>query len=630
MLEEFGRDLTVLAAMGALEPLIGRATEIRRMADALTLEGKSNPVLIGPPGVGKTCIVEGFAQEITAGRVPEKLKGKRIFQIDFAAISSGTIYRGMLEERVQKLVEELLSSKNTILFIDELHLLTRTHSTGGFDFANYLKPFLARGDIQVIGATTEAEFKRWIEESDPALARRFIRINVGEPPRDELKMLLSRMSKRIGSRYRIVVPDHTIDTVISVADQYIRDRFFPDKAIDLMKEAIAEKRFSEGHDRLRRDLTILDDVLAREISCIERDEIDRLEDTLHQWDEDKATFFDTALTPEDVANTLARRTGAVIGDRQLDEVARRIGLLKTAFETKIIGQARTKEAILASFKMLGAGIRKPNKPIGSFLFLGPSGTGKTETAKTIAAEFFGDERRLIRFDMSEFYDDHTMARLVGSPPGYIGSDEDGLLVKLMNKNPFSVVLFDEIEKADPKLFDIFLQMLDEGYVKDMKGNTASFKDALIIITSNVGTQYYAGLEQHDFEKKFDTIQAKVLEEMKRQVRPEIINRIESIIPFTPFTKDELRLIFKKLAAESAARILDQKQIDYTVSDAAVALAVDTGFDPQFGARPMRRIVQKFEELIADAVLERTLAAHDRVKVEAEDKRYVLRKIYERQ
>lgn len=630
MLEEFGRDLTVLAAMGALEPLIGRAPEIRRIVDALTLEGKSNPVLIGPPGVGKTCIVEGFAQEITSGRVPDKLKGKRLFQIDFAAISSGTIYRGMLEERIQKLVDELLSSKNTILFIDELHLLTRTQSTGGFDFANYLKPYLSRGDIQVIGATTEGEFKRWIEESDPALARRFIRINVGEPPRDELKILLTRMSKRIGSRYRIVVPDHTIDTIINVADQYIRDRFFPDKGIDLMKEAIAEKRFSEGHDRLRRDLTSLDGVIAREISCIERGEMELLDRTLNEWDEEKSTFFDTALTSEDVSNTLSRRTGAVIGDRQLDEVARRIGLLTKAFETKIIGQARTKEAILSSFKMLGAGIRKPNKPIGSFLFLGPSGTGKTETAKTIASEFFGDERRLIRFDMSEFYDDHTMARLVGSPPGYIGSDEDGLLFKLMNKNPFSVVLFDEIEKADPKLFDIFLQMLDEGYVKDMKGNTASFKDALIIITSNVGTSYYAGLEQHDFEKKYETIQAKVLEEMKRKVRPEIINRIESIIPFTPFTKDELRLIFKKIAAESAARILDQKQIEYAVSEAAVTLAVDTGYDPQFGARPMRRIVQKIEELIADAVLDRTLAAHDSVKVEVEGKRYVLKKIYERQ
>ncbi len=628
MLEEFGRDLTALATMGALEPLIGRSAEIRRIADALSLEGKSNPVLIGPPGVGKTCIVEGFAQEIVAGRVPEKMKGKRLFQLDFASISSGTIYRGMLEERVQKVIEELQSSKNTILFIDELHLLTRTNSTGGFDFANYLKPFLARGDFQVIGATTEGEFKRWIEEADPALARRFIRISIGEPPLDDLKILLTRLSKRIGSRYRIVVPDHTIDTIIKLSDQYIRDRFFPDKAIDLMKEAIAEKRFSEGHDRLRRDLTSLDGVIAREISCIDRGEIEALEKTLAEWDEDKATFFDTALTSEDVSNILSRRTGAVVGDRQLDEVARRIDLLKKAFETKIIGQARTKDAILSAFRMLGAGIRKPNKPIGSFLFLGPSGTGKTETAKTIAAEFFGDERRLIRFDMSEFYDDHTMARLVGSPPGYIGSDEDGLLVKLMNKNPFSVVLFDEIEKADPKLFDIFLQMLDEGYVKDMKGNTASFKDALIIITSNVGTQYYSGLEQHDFEKKFETIQAKVLEEMKRKVRPEIINRIESIIPFTPFTKDELKLIFRKLAAESAARILEQKLIDYSVSEAAVSLAVDTGYDPQFGARPMRRIVQKFEELIAEAVLDRTVSAHDRIKVEVEDKRYILKKMYD--
>jgi len=628
MLEEFGRDLTALALMGVLEPLIGRREEVKRITDALCLEGKNSPVLIGPPGVGKTCIVEGVAQYIVAGDVPDKIKGKRLFQLDFAAITSGTIYRGMLEERIEKIIDELLEQKDTLLFIDELHLLASSCKNMLFDFANYLKPFLAKGDIQIIGATTEEEYKRCIEEADPALARRFIRIKVGEPPKDELKILLSRLAKRFGSKYRVVVPEVTLDAIIDLSDKYIRDRFFPDKAIDLMKESIADKRFNDDKGFQRKDLNSLDAVLATEISCIERNDLQALSQTLEEWDNQKAGFFDTALSVGDVSNILSRRTGAVVGDRQLDEVTKRIKTLQTSFETNIIGQKRTKEAIMGAFKMLGAGIRKQNRPIGSFLFLGPSGTGKTETAKTIASAFFGDERRLVRFDMSEFYDYHTVSRLVGSPPGYIGSEEDGLLFKLMNKNPFTVVLFDEIEKAAPTLFDIFLQMLDEGYVRDMKGNSASFKEALIIITSNVGTEYFAGLEQNDFEKKYEAIQAKILEELKKKVRPEIINRIDNVIPFSPFTKDELKSVFRKLAKESGKRIFEQKQIQYEVSDSAVNWAIETAYDPQFGARPMRREIQKLEELIAEAVLDRLISPKDKITIEAEDKKYVLRKIYE--
>jgi ATP-dependent Clp protease ATP-binding subunit ClpC len=628
MLEEFGKDLTSLASLGALDPLIGRETELAKIIDILSLDGKNNPVLLGPPGVGKTCIVEGLAQKIASGEVPPSLRDKRLFQIDFAAISSGTIYRGMLEERVEKIVQELVDNKNIILFIDEIHQITRTCQTGGFDFANYLKPYLARGDFPVIGATTEEEYKRLVEETDPALARRFIRINVGEPPARDLRILLDRLGKRYGSKFRVVVPENTIDKIILWSDQYIKDRFFPDKAIDILKEAISEKRFTDTGKRERVSLDSMEDLLSREIKAIETMDLPALSASLSAWDEKKIAFFDTSISPEDVARIISKRTGAVVGDGQFEEVGRRIASLKKAFEELIVGQNRAKDAIMGAIKMLGAGIRKPNKPIGSFLFLGPSGTGKTETAKTIASCFFGSEKRLIRFDMSEFYDDHTMARLVGSPPGYIGSDQDGLLVKMMRANPFSVVLFDEIEKADPKLFDIFLQMLDEGYVKDMKGNTASFKEALIIITSNVGTHYYSGLEQYQFDQKFETIQAKVLEELKRSVRPEIINRIDHIIPFSPFTKDELKRIFRKLAGESAKRILEQKQITFEVSDQVVDLAIELGFDAQFGARPMRREIQKLEELIAEAVLERKVGPNDQLRFEVEDKKYVLKRHYE--
>ncbi len=629
MLEEFGRDLSALAAVGALEPLIGRSEEVRRMIDILSMQGKNNPIIVGPPGVGKTCIVEGFAQVLNAGTVPEPLKGKKIFQLDFTAIVSGTIYRGQLEERIQRLIDELLEHREYIVFIDEFHTIALPTLNRSFDFANVLKPYLAKGEITIIGATTEEEFKKYVEEGDAALARRFVKVRVGEPPKNELKQILQRTSKRMGSRYGMVIPEVTIDRLIDLSDQYIKDRYFPDKAIDLLKEALAEKRFNMSADGMRGDLQILENILDIEIKAVEAGDLPGVEKAIAAWDEKKNMIFLRTLTPDDIAGMLAKRTGAVIGENQLVETHKRIQDLEKAFGASIIGQKRAKDAVLGACRMLGAGIRKPNKPIGSFLFLGPSGTGKTEMAKTIARAFFGDEKKLVRFDMSEFYDDHTMARLVGSPVGYIGSDEDGLLVKLMGKNPFAAVLFDEIEKADPKLFDIFLQMLDEGYVRDMKGQTASFKDAVIIITSNVGTHYYAGLEQHEFDRKFEAIQAKVLEELKRSVRPEIINRIDHVIPFSPFTKEELRAVFMKLFDETAKRIHGQKSLTIEVTEAAAKLAVDKGYDPQFGARPMRREIQRFEEMIAEALINRVIASNDQVKIDAEDQKYVLRKVYER-
>lgn len=628
MLEEFGRDLTALATIGALEPLIGRQQEIKKIIEILLLEGKNNIVLVGPPGVGKTCIVEGLAQFIVSGNVPDKLKNKKIFQLDFASLVSGTIYRGMLEERIEKIIYEIVDYKDIILFIDELHLIKNTHSTGHFDLSSYLKPFLDKGELQIIGATTEDEFKRQIEEVDPAFARRFIKINIDEPPKEELRILLTRFGKRLGSKHNIVVPEYTISKVIEICDKYIKDRYFPDKGIDILKEAIAEKSFTDELDRNTRDLTLLQPVLHSEINALLSVNLEKLDETLNNWDEQKKIFFDRALTPEDIAKIVAKKTGAVISETQLDEISYRIQKLQEAFKLRVVGQNRSKEAIISAFKMLAAGIRKKNKPVGSFLFLGPSGSGKTETAKTIAAAFFGDEKKLIRFDMSEFYGEHTVARLIGSPPGYVGSEEDGLLYKLISKNPFSVVLFDEIEKADPKLFDVFLQMLDEGIVKDMKGNVASFKDALIIITSNVGTHLYAGLTQKDFENKFEVIQTKVIEELKRVVRPEIVNRIDYIIPFSPFTKEELKLILKKLVDESCQNIYENKQITYTLTENAINFAIEQSYDPQFGARPLKREIQKIEALIADAILDKLIQTNDKIIIDVSDEQYKLKKVFE--
>ncbi|MBF0544124.1 MAG: ATP-dependent Clp protease ATP-binding subunit [Candidatus Riflebacteria bacterium] len=628
MLTDYGRDLTSLAAQGLLDPLIGRTEEIKKITDILCMEGKANIAIVGPPGVGKTCIVEGLAQKIVAGEVPPKIQEKRLFQLDLNSIASGTIYRGQLEERVEKIFTELLRDRNVILFLDEIHQLLDTKKNYLFDFVSYLKPHLSRGDIILMGATTEPEFKRFFEETDPALARRFVKIRIEEPTKQDLQLLLSRMGKKFGAKYGIIIPESTIDECIELSGQYIKNRFFPDKAIDVLKEAIADKRFRFGEISRNNAYDALNEILQREIAAIESQDFTLLQSTLDEWDKEKSKFFGIALTLEDISTVIAKKTGAIVGEGSYGDVTRRYLALKTAFSSQIIGQSRAKEAILGAIKMLSAGIRKPNKPVGSFLFLGPSGSGKTETAKTIAKHFFGDENKLIRFDMSEFYDDHTIARLIGSPPGYIGSDEDGLIVKLISKNPFSVVLFDEIEKADPKLFDIFLQMLDEGTIKDMKGNVASFRDALIVITSNVGTVHYQGLEQKNFDEKFKVIQAKVLEDLKKAVRPEIINRIEHIIPFSPFTKDELIAVFMKLARESSQRMKDLKNIQFTIRDNTLQKAVEAGYDPQFGARPMKREIQKIEEVIAEALLEKLINPGDKLSIDSQDGKYVVRKVYE--
>ncbi|MBF0406927.1 MAG: ATP-dependent Clp protease ATP-binding subunit [Candidatus Riflebacteria bacterium] len=628
MLTEFGRDLTSLAAQGLLEPLIGRKEEIQKIIEILCTEGKNNIAVVGPAGVGKTCIVEGLAQRIISSDVPPQIYKKRLFQLDLTAVASGTMYRGQLEERVEKIINELLEQKNSILFIDEIHQLAETKKAYLFDFVSYLKPHLARGDITLIGATTEPEFKRFFEETDPALARRFVKIRIDEPSIDELKELLNRLAKKFGSKQNIVVPEKTIDKIIEMSDNFIKDRYFPDKAIDVLKEAISEKRFSQAEFKRPATFEPLLSILKKEISTLESFSLKETQECLDEWDKEKTDFFGISLTEADIASIIAKKTGAIVGEGSYDDVGKRFNALKEGFEKSIIGQNRARDAILGALKMLSAGLRKPNKPVGSFLFLGPSGSGKTETAKTIAKYFFGDEKKLIRFDMSEFYAEHTVARLIGSPPGYVGSEEDGLLFKLMNRNPFSVVLFDEIEKANPKLFDIFLQMLDEGTVKDMKGNAASFKDALIIITSNSGTSHYQGLEQKDFDEKFKVIQEKVIEEVKKSVRPEIINRIEHVVPFSPFTKEELASIMKKLVTESSNRMKEQKNIDYILNENGLKYSVEKGFDPQFGARPMKREIHKIEESVAEGLIEKLVNPGDHLIIDNHDGKYIVNKAYE--
>ncbi|MGI6772907.1 MAG: ATP-dependent Clp protease ATP-binding subunit [Acutalibacteraceae bacterium] len=621
-LDQFGRDLTVLAKEGAIDPVIGRQAEIERVIQILSRRTKNNPVLIGEPGVGKTAIAEGLALKIVSGEVPEPLKDKRIVTLDLTGMVAGTKYRGDFEERIKNAIDEVINAKNVILFIDELHTLVGAGSAeGAVDAANILKPSLARGDMQVIGATTLDEYRKHIEK-DAALERRFQPVMVGEPTEEEAVDILKGIRDKFEAHHKVRITDEAIDAAVKLSVRYIGDRFLPDKAIDLIDEAASRVRL--------RDHTAPDDIkeLEQRIKTIgeekaaavnaqdferaaslrdeERALNEKLQKAKTKWQE-KSLDASGEVTAEEIAEIVSSWTGIPVKQMTTEETNRLLNLEKELHE-RIVGQEQAVTAVARAIRRGRVGLKDPKRPIGSFIFLGPTGVGKTELSKALAASIFGDENAMIRLDMSEYMEKHTVSRLVGSPPGYVGYDEGGQLTEKIRRRPYSVVLFDEIEKAHPDVFNMLLQILDDGILTDAQGRTVSFKNAVIIMTSNVGarliTDKKGGLGfMASSSISEEKIKESVLGELKNTFRPEFLNRVDDIIVFSRLTKENIQEIAGKML-DKVKGMAAELGIKITFSPEVIADIADAGYDEVYGARPLKRAIQtKIEDKLSELMLE---------------------------
>ncbi|NLL15756.1 MAG: ATP-dependent Clp protease ATP-binding subunit [Clostridiales bacterium] len=621
-LDQFGRDLTVLAKEGAIDPVIGRQAEIERVIQILSRRTKNNPVLIGEPGVGKTAIAEGLALKIVSGEVPEPLKDKRIVTLDLTGMVAGTKYRGDFEERIKNAIDEVINAKNVILFIDELHTLVGAGSAeGAVDAANILKPSLARGDMQVIGATTLDEYRKHIEK-DAALERRFQPVMVGEPTEEEAVDILKGIRDKFEAHHKVRITDEAIDAAVKLSVRYIGDRFLPDKAIDLIDEAASRVRL--------RDHTAPDDIkeLEQRIKTIgeekaaavnaqdferaaslrdeERALNEKLQKAKTKWQE-KSLDASGEVIAEEIAEIVSSWTGIPVKQMTTEETNRLLNLEKELHE-RIVGQEQAVTAVARAIRRGRVGLKDPKRPIGSFIFLGPTGVGKTELSKALAASIFGDENAMIRLDMSEYMEKHTVSRLVGSPPGYVGYDEGGQLTEKIRRRPYSVVLFDEIEKAHPDVFNMLLQILDDGILTDAQGRTVSFKNAVIIMTSNVGarliTDKKGGLGfMASSSISEEKIKESVLGELKNTFRPEFLNRVDDIIVFSRLTKENIQEIAGKML-DKVKGMAAELGIKITFSPEVIADIADAGYDEVYGARPLKRAIQtKIEDKLSELMLE---------------------------
>ena len=647
-LRQFGRDLTAAAKEGKLDPVIGRDKEIQRVIQILSRRTKNNPALIGDPGVGKTAIVEGLAQKIVAGDVPETLKDKRVVSLDLTGMIAGTKYRGEFEERIKKVIEELIAKKDTILFVDEMHMLMGAGAAeGAADAANILKPALSRGEVQVIGATTLDEYRKNIEK-DAALERRFQPVQIDEPSPEDAVAILKGLRDRYEAHHRIKIPDEAIDAAVKLSVRYVTGRFLPDKAIDVIDEACSRVRLSTL--TAPPDLKQLEDeiaaVAAKKEEAVKgqdyenaaklRDEEkakrDALEARKKEWS-DEQTKTHGAVTPDDIAAVISGWTGVPVSQLTEDE-GQRLLHLEDTLHKRVIGQAEAVTAVSKAIRRGRVGLRDPKRPIGSFLFLGPTGVGKTELSKALAEAMFGDENAMIRIDMSEYMEKHAVSRMIGSPPGYVGYDEGGQLSEKVRRHPYSVVLFDEIEKAHPDVFNILLQILEDGVLTDGQGRHVDFKNTIIIMTSNIGAQKITGKSRKslgfgdssasDAERTFEQIKEDVMSELKNAVRPEFLNRIDDIIVFNRLSEDEIAQIADNMLQQVAARMQDMEiTMDWT--EAAKKHLAKAGFDPVYGARPLRRAVtNEVEDLVAEQSLEGNIKAGQRVTLDEADGKLVLR------
>ena len=608
ILDQFGRNLTRLAKESKLDPVIGRTTEIERVMQILSRRTKNNPVLIGEPGVGKTAIVEGLAQKIVSGDVPKTLDQKQIYTLDLSALVAGSRYRGDFEERLKKVLKEIRTRGDIVLFIDEIHTLVGAGAAeGAIDAASILKPMLARGDLQTIGATTLDEFRKHFEK-DAALERRFQSVKVEEPNLSDAIEILDGLKDRYEVHHGVKFTDQAIASAVNMADRYISDRFLPDKAIDLIDEAgsrmrVYKKPLDAGKQKLADSLK---DLREQKIDAVHsqlyekaaqmRDQEKTLMDEIESLGDTEASNIDMIIDEEEIAEVLAQWTGIPVHRLTQEETARLLQM-EQELHKRIVGQKEAIEAVSKAIRRTRSGLKDPKRPSGSFIFLGPSGVGKTETAKALAEFLFGDEDSLIQIDMSEYMEKHTVSRLIGSPPGYVGYDEGGQLTEAVRRKPFSVVLFDEIEKAHQDVFNTLLQILEDGRLTDAQGRTVDFKNTVIIMTSNLGTKDLSkniGFSHTSSEDNYEKMKAKVSEELKKYFRPEFLNRIDETIVFHELTKEEVKQIVD-LMMERIYEQLKNSDLEILLSDEAKEFLSSEGYDREFGARPLRRAIQRLLE-----------------------------------
>ena len=624
-LDGLARDLTAIAREGTLDPVIGRSKEITRVVEVLSRRTKNNPVLIGEPGVGKTAIAEGLAQQIVNNEVPETLRDKRVMTLDMGTVVAGTKYRGEFEDRLKKVMDEIRQAGNIILFIDELHtLIGAGGAEGAIDASNILKPSLARGELQCIGATTLDEYRKYIEK-DAALERRFQPIQVDEPSVEETIQIINGLRDRYEAHHRVKITDEAVEAAAKLSDRYISDRFLPDKAIDLIDEAGSKVRLrsftmppnlkdlEEKLETVRNDKNAAVQRQEFEKAAALRDTEQRLKDEVEQtkkaW-KDKQGSAESEVTVDDIAQVVSMWTGIPVNKIAQEESAKLLNL-EEELHKRVVGQGEAVEAISRAIRRARAGLKDPKRPIGSFIFLGPTGVGKTELARALAETMFGDENAMIRVDMSEYMEKHSTSRLVGSPPGYVGFDDGGQLTEKVRRKPYSVVLFDEIEKAHPDVFNILLQVLEDGRLTDSKGRTVDFRNTVVIMTSNVGAealkyQKNLGFNIGTSESSHKNMKGTMLEELKKAFRPEFLNRIDEMIVFHSLEKTHLKEIVSYMASSLTKRLKEQN-IELELTPAALEKIADEGYDPQYGARPLRRALQKHvEDRLSEELLKGTL------------------------
>ncbi|SFN82352.1 ATP-dependent Clp protease ATP-binding subunit ClpC [Pseudobutyrivibrio sp. UC1225] len=633
-LDQFSRDLTAMAEEGELDPIVGRDTEIQRVIQILSRRGKNNPCLIGEPGVGKTAIVEGLAQRIVEGNVPDSVSDLRVLSLDLSGMVAGSKYRGEFEERIKKVIAEVVEEGNILLFIDEIHtLIGAGGAEGAIDASNILKPAMARGEIQILGATTITEYRKYVEK-DAALERRFQPVMIEEPSEEETIEILKGVRYLYEEHHGVVIPDEAVEACVTLSERYIADRFLPDKAIDLMDEAAASLKLSFVK-RVPKDDTLITqiqqladdmeqaiidgDIAQASIIKKQKDELVAKKEAEDKKAAKKRKAKSAVLTENDVATVVALWTKIPVA-KLTEQESVRLRKIESILHKRVIGQEEAVSAVARAVRRGRVGLKEKGRPIGSFLFLGPTGVGKTEISKALAEAVFGTESSMIRVDMSEYMEKHSVSKMIGSPPGYVGYDEGGQLSEKVRRNPYSVILFDEIEKAHPDVFNVLLQILDDGHVTDSQGRKVDFKNTIIIMTSNAGAQAIIEpkklgfASKEDANKDYEFMKNGVMEEVKRIFKPEFLNRIDETIVFRALTKDDMKQIAGLQVKQFVARCKEQMDIDVSIPVAVKTWIVEKAYDPKYGARPIRRKIQtSLEDVMAEEILAGKFKSGDSVK-----------------